>query len=55
VDAGEFGGALLPSGLSFTVTSSAVPEPSTIALGVMGASAFLLRLRMKRHWAMQSL
>jgi hypothetical protein len=37
----------LPGGLtSFTV--SPTPEPSTIALGVMGASAFLLRLRRKK-------
>lgn len=37
----------LPAGItSFAVTPS--PEPSTIALGVMGASAFLLRLRRKR-------
>ncbi|HEX3718378.1 MAG TPA: hypothetical protein VH595_10465 [Verrucomicrobiae bacterium] len=37
----------LPSGLtSFTVAPT--PEPSTIALGVMGASAFLLRLRRKK-------
>lgn len=28
--------------------SATVPEPSTIALGVMGASAFLLRLRKKK-------
>jgi len=33
---------------SFNVTSSAVtPEPSTIALGIIGASAFLMRLRRK--------
>jgi hypothetical protein len=32
---------------NFNVTSS-IPEPSTIALGVMGASAFLLRLRKKQ-------
>jgi hypothetical protein len=32
---------------NFTVSSS-VPEPSTIALGVMGASAFLMRLRKKQ-------
>jgi hypothetical protein len=31
---------------SFNVTS-AVPEPSTIALGLVGASAFLMRLRRK--------
>jgi hypothetical protein len=32
---------------SFSLTSSAVPEPSTIALAIMGASAFLMRLRRK--------
>jgi len=32
---------------SFSLTTS-VPEPSTIALGVMGASAFLLRRRMSK-------
>jgi len=31
---------------SFNVTTS-IPEPSTIALGVIGASAFLMRLRRK--------
>jgi len=31
---------------SFSLTTS-VPEPSTIALGIMGASAFLMRLRRK--------
>lgn len=37
------------SGLGITSFSlvSPVPEPSTIALGVMGASAFLMRLRRK--------
>ncbi len=40
--------ASLPATLgNFTVTTS-VPEPSTIALGVMGASAFLMRLRRKQ-------
>jgi hypothetical protein len=34
-----------PQNLSFNVT--ATPEPSTIALGVIGASAFLMRLRRK--------
>jgi hypothetical protein len=38
----------LPGGVtgiqSFNVTAT-VPEPSTIALGIMGASAFLMRLR----------
>jgi len=46
----------LPSGTganqigSFTVAGGTVtgPEPSTIALGVMGASAFLMRLRKKQ-------
>jgi hypothetical protein len=39
----------LPSGLgNISLTSTASPEPSTIALGVMGASAFLLRLRKKQ-------
>jgi len=32
---------------SFNVTGSAIPEPSTIALGLVGASAFLMRLRRK--------
>jgi hypothetical protein len=35
----------LPAFPAFTV---AVPEPSTVALGVMGASAFLMRLRRKQ-------
>jgi len=44
--------ANLPTGMG-NITLSAgttppVPEPSTIALGVMGASAFLLRLRKKQ-------
>jgi len=33
--------------VAMTATST-IPEPSTIALGVMGASAFLLRLRKKQ-------
>jgi hypothetical protein len=33
---------------SFSLTTTASPEPSTIALGVMGASAFLLRRRMSK-------
>jgi len=33
--------------ITLTGTINTVPEPSTIALGVMGASAFLLRLRKK--------
>jgi hypothetical protein len=40
----------LPSGItSFSlINTSTVPEPSTIALGVIGASAFLMRLRRKQ-------
>jgi len=34
-------------GTSIGLSGSAVPEPGTIALGVMGASAFLMRLRKK--------
>jgi len=38
-----------PSSFAFPAFSvSGVPEPSTIALGVMGASAFLMRLRKKQ-------
>jgi hypothetical protein len=33
---------------SFDLTTTSTPEPSTIALGVMGASAFLLRRRMSK-------
>jgi len=33
---------------SFSLTTTSTPEPSTIALGVMGASAFLLRRRMSK-------
>jgi hypothetical protein len=42
--------ANLPTGLgNITLTGGSVlPEPSTVALGVMGASAFLLRLRKKQ-------
>jgi hypothetical protein len=43
-------GAASPPLLPSTVTSfslGTVPEPSTIALGVIGASAFLMRLRRK--------
>jgi len=36
----------IPEFANFNVT--AVPEPSTIALGVIGASAFLMRLRRKQ-------
>ena len=32
---------------SFSLRYSPVPEPSTIALGVMGVCAFLARRRMK--------
>jgi len=35
------------TGFSLISTTTTVPEPSTIALGVMGASAFLMRLRRK--------
>jgi len=55
---GGFSGATQPPGFpaampnmgSFTVApgSTVTPEPSTIALGVMGASAFLMRLRKKQ-------
>jgi len=40
----------LPTGTAGlgNITVSGIPEPSTIALGVMGASAFLLRLRKKQ-------
>jgi len=37
----------LPSALIGNFDVATVPEPSTIALGVMGASAFLMRLRRK--------
>lgn len=33
---------------SFSLLTNASPEPSTIALGVIGASAFLMRLRRKQ-------
>jgi hypothetical protein len=44
-------GNLAGSGITdFTIgTVGGVPEPSTIALGVMGASAFLMRLRRKEN------
>jgi hypothetical protein len=39
----------LPAALTgFSLGASIVPEPSTIALGVIGASAFLMRLRRKQ-------
>jgi hypothetical protein len=42
-------GTLLGSGLQdFALTTTTVPEPSTIALGVIGASTFLMRLRRKQ-------
>jgi hypothetical protein len=42
-------GTLQGTGLQdFVVGGSAVPEPSTIALGVIGASTFLMRLRRKQ-------
>jgi hypothetical protein len=37
----------LPSGITSFSLATTVPEPSTIALGVIGASAFLMRLRRK--------
>jgi hypothetical protein len=43
--------ANLPTGMgniTLSAGTATVPEPSTIALGVMGASAFLLRLRKKQ-------
>jgi hypothetical protein len=39
--------ASLPTGMG-NIALTGVPEPSTIALGVMGASAFLMRLRKKQ-------
>lgn len=44
-------GTVLPPTLPAGVTSfslGSIPEPSTIALGVIGASAFLMRLRRKQ-------
>jgi hypothetical protein len=38
----------LPAGVTSFSLGTAVPEPSTIALGVIGASAFLMRLRRKQ-------
>jgi hypothetical protein len=38
----------LPAGLTSFSLGTSVPEPSTIALGVIGASAFLMRLRRKQ-------
>jgi len=46
------GPSITPPGLpalgNFSVAGTATPEPSTIALGVMGASGMLLRLRRKK-------
>jgi len=45
---GGVNGSGQPIGItSFSLLSNTVPEPSTIALGVIGASAFLMRLRRK--------
>jgi len=38
----------LPLGALGNINTTTIPEPSTIALGVMGASAFLMRLRKKQ-------
>jgi len=38
----------IPSGMGNIALTTTTPEPSTIALGVMGASAFLMRLRKKQ-------
>jgi hypothetical protein len=38
----------LPSSITSFSLVSTIPEPSTIALGVIGASAFLMRLRRKQ-------
>lgn len=40
--------AVLPVSLGNFTVQTTVPEPSTIALGVIGASAFLMRLRRKQ-------
>jgi len=40
-------GTLAGIGITDFTIGTAVPEPSTIALGIMGASAFLMRLRRK--------
>jgi hypothetical protein len=39
---------VLPAGITSFSLANTVPEPSTIALGVIGASAFLMRLRRKQ-------
>jgi len=41
-------GTLAGIGITDFTIGTAVPEPSTIALGIMGASAFLMRLRRKQ-------
>jgi hypothetical protein len=40
--------ASLPTGMGNIALTTTTPEPSTIALGVMGASAFFMRLRKKQ-------
>jgi hypothetical protein len=40
--------ANIPNGMGNIALTTTTPEPSTIALGVMGASAFLMRLRKKQ-------
>jgi hypothetical protein len=39
---------VLPAGITSFSIASSTPEPSTVALGVIGASAFLMRLRRKQ-------
>jgi hypothetical protein len=39
---------VLPAGLTSFSINTSVPEPSTVALGVIGASSFLMRLRRKK-------
>jgi len=41
-------GSLAGIGITDFTTQTSVPEPSTIALGVIGASTFLMRLRRKQ-------
>jgi hypothetical protein len=38
----------LPAGLTSFSLATSTPEPSTVALGIIGASAFLMRLRRKQ-------
>lgn len=45
---GSAPGALPSTITSFSLATTVVPEPSTIALGVIGASSFLMRLRRKQ-------